>query len=115
MNIVRMNKLIRDRAMEPELKYGCTFTQYACEPEEYYRRLKEKLAEEVSEFLSDQKVEELGDVLEVIYALAAYKGYTAKQIEEVTDNKRNKVGGFEQRLVLKEVRHTTECPRYKKI
>lgn len=114
MNIVRMNKLMRDRAMEQEQKNGCTFAHYQCEPEEYFRRLKEKLAEEVTEFLEDQTVEELGDILEVLYALASYKGYTPKQLDEVAENKRNKFGAFEQRLVLKEVRHTNDCPRNKR-
>ena len=36
--------------------------------------LKQKLTEEVGEFLADDNAEEIADILEVLHAIARYKG-----------------------------------------
>ena len=40
-----------------------------------------KLDEELAEYHKDQNIEELADLLEVIYAAAVARGYTLDQLE----------------------------------
>ena len=62
-----------------------------------------KLDEELAEYHQDQNVEELADLLEVIYAAAVARGYTLEQLEEVRANKTEKRGGFQKKIFLVEV------------
>jgi predicted house-cleaning noncanonical NTP pyrophosphatase (MazG superfamily) len=48
----------------------------------------------------EQKREELADLYEVVRALAKSEGFDVSEIEKAADRKREKVGGFEQGLVL---------------
>lgn len=51
----------------------------------------------------DLNVEELADLLEVIYAAAKARGYTLEQLEAVRAEKASKRGTFEKKILLKEV------------
>ena len=48
-------------------------------------------------------LEELADLLEVIRAAAAARGYTAEELEQVRAEKAARRGGFERKLYLREV------------
>jgi len=48
-------------------------------------------------------MEELADLLEVIYAAAKARGYTLEELEKVRVEKAEKRGAFEKKLLLKEV------------
>jgi predicted house-cleaning noncanonical NTP pyrophosphatase (MazG superfamily) len=65
--------------------------------------LRSKLQEEVAEFCESGKVEELADILEVVYALAAAEQVSQFQLEEIRKRKRKERGGFEQRIFLTEI------------
>ncbi len=69
---------------------------------EYLARLKAKLAEEVAEFDKDENMEELADVLEVVDALIAVKGFDRGELQRVKEEKKDKKGGFADRIVLDE-------------
>ena len=62
-----------------------------------------KLDEELAEYHSDQTIEELADLLEVIYAAAMARGYTLEQLEVVRAEKAAKRGAFAKKILLKEV------------
>lgn len=62
-----------------------------------------KLDEELAEYHKDLNVEELADLLEVIYAAAKARGYTLEQLEAVRAEKASKRGTFEKKILLKEV------------
>ena len=62
-----------------------------------------KLDEELAEYHKDQNIEELADLLEVIHAAAIARGYTTEDLERVRAEKAAKRGGFEKRILLKEV------------
>ena len=62
-----------------------------------------KLDEELAEYHKEQNVEELADLLEVIYAAAKARGYTLEQLEAVRAEKARKRGAFEKEILLKEV------------
>ncbi len=56
----------------------------------------DKLVEEHAEFLEDGDVSELGDMIEVITALAEQKGVTQQELLAIVEEKRMKNGGFER-------------------
>ena len=63
--------------------------------------LDKKLSEELAEYHTAQNLEELADLLEVLYAAALSRGYTLEQLEQVRVEKRNARGGFEKKILLK--------------
>ena len=67
---------------------------------EYAYYLEQKLDEEVSEFHKDKNVEELADILEVVYALAENMGHTKEELLEVCQKKHDERGGFRDRIFL---------------
>ena len=56
--------------------------------------------EEVGEYHRDKTPEELADILEVVYALAATLGCSREELERIYQEKHHMRGGFEQRLFL---------------
>lgn len=101
------NKLVRDRIPEIIAASGKKFTTSVLTEEAYRAKLREKLQEEINEYLAanadNECLEELADVLEVVYALAAVHGATSRGLEELRLAKAEKRGGFEQKLYLHEV------------
>lgn len=73
------------------------------ENEEYKQSLIEKLQEEVTEFLKDNNIQELCDILEVVEALARLLGYSEHEIKRTKDEKAKKNGAFRNRVFLEKV------------
>lgn len=102
------NKLIRDKIPEilEALGEKC---EIAILPEAEYRdELDRKLTEEVLEYLRAKDVEELVDVLEVVYSIAKVHGVTEDQLNGVRLRKAEKNGRFNSRIMLKRVWKDTE-------
>lgn len=59
--------------------------------------------EELAEYHKDQNVEELADLLEVLYAAAEARGYTKDELEAVRERKAEKRGQFKEKLFLESV------------
>jgi predicted house-cleaning noncanonical NTP pyrophosphatase (MazG superfamily) len=68
--------------------------------EEYVTYLSKKLQEEADEFQEAHALEELADILEVVYGLVAVQGKTPEELEALRTDKRDKWGGFRKRLML---------------
>ncbi len=64
----------------------------------------EKLNEELTEYQESKSLEELADLLEVMRAVLKARGETIEQLEKVRAEKAVKRGGFEKKILLKEVR-----------
>jgi predicted house-cleaning noncanonical NTP pyrophosphatase (MazG superfamily) len=97
---VSQGKLVRDRIPEIIRAEGLEPVIYTADAEEYGARLREKLQEEVAEFIaSDNDPEELADILEVLYALAEHAGTSRQQLEELRAAKADKRGGFAKRII----------------
>ena len=97
------NKLVRDNIPAIIQAKGA-----ACETEilsdaDYLRLLDAKLDEELVEYHQDQNIEELADLMEVIYACAKARGYTVAELESVRAEKAAKRGGFDRKILLKTV------------
>ena len=97
------NKLVRDRIPEVISAVGKTCTTEILSEQDYLHMLDAKLDEELAEYHKDQNIEELADLLEVIRAVAVARGYTLEELERVRAEKAAKRGGFEKRILLKEV------------
>ena len=100
---MKYNKLVRDRIPEIIEASGKSCVTEILSEETYLRMVDAKLDEELAEYHSDQTIEELADLLEVIYAAAMARGYTLEQLEAVRAEKAAKRGAFEKKILLKEV------------
>lgn len=70
----------------------------------YGEELDKKLKEEVSEYLADYSVEEMADVMEVIYAILEYRGTSMEEVEKARIKKRNRKGAFKNKVFKKTLR-----------
>ena len=103
MNIIKHNKLVRDRIPEIIEASGKTCKTTVLNDEAYLRMIDEKLDEELAEYHKDQNIEELADLMEVIYAAAEAQGYTIEQLEQIRAEKAAERGGFRKKILLLEV------------
>lgn len=94
------HKLVRDKIPEIIEAGGGKAETRILSDEEYLHFLEAKLDEEVGEYHRDQNAEELADILEVVYALAAAKGCSRQQLAEIYQKKHEKRGGFEKKIFL---------------
>lgn len=102
-DVIKYNKLVRDRIPEIIEASGKSCVTEILSDEDYLKMLDAKLDEELAEYHKDQNVEELADLLEVIRACAVARGSSVEELELVRAEKAAKRGGFEKRLLLKEV------------
>lgn len=103
MKTLHYNKLVRDHIPEIIEASGKTCSTEILSDNEYLRMIDAKLDEELAEYHKDQNIEELADLIEVIYAAAKARGYTLEELERVRAEKAAKRGGFDKRILLKEV------------
>ena len=103
MKHIQYNKLVRDRIPEIIESSGKTCTVEILSGEDYLRMVDAKLDEELAEYHKDQNIEELADLLEVIYAATKARGYSIEQLETVRSEKEAKRGAFDKKILLKEV------------
>ena len=100
---MKYHKLVRDRIPEIIEKQGKTCVTEVLSQAEYLEMLDLKLNEELAEYQESKSLEELADLLEVMESVVNARGYTWQQLTEIRDEKRQKRGGFENRILLKEV------------
>ncbi len=102
------NKLVRDNIPEIIVSNGGTPFTKILDDSEYKIELEKKLNEEYMEVLgtttSDERIEELADMLELIDALAALEGRNLDDVIEVKKQKRLKRGGFTKKIFLEKVK-----------
>ena len=94
------NKLIRDKIPQLIESKGGKAEIRILSDEEYPVYLEAKLDEEVGEYHRDKTIEELADILEVVYALAASQGISVEELSEIYRHKHAARGGFGKKLLL---------------
>ena len=67
------------------------------------KELNKKVLEEANEFIEENSIEELGDLMEVINAIMKLKGYNMKDIERVMKAKEERKGAFNNKIFLEYV------------
>ena len=97
-------KLVRDLIPEIIESRGEVAVTRVLNDQEYQRELYKKLREECEEVISstttDEVVEELADVYEVMQAILTLEGKSISDVEEVAYQKKKKRGGFQKKIYL---------------
>lgn len=93
-------KLVRDGIPDLIRQKGQKAVTTVLSHGEYALRLEEKLDEEVAEFHESKELEELADILEVVYALSEATGHSVSALQEAYQRKHRERGGFADRLFL---------------
>lgn len=97
------NKLIRDKIPQIIESNGKKASIKVLNDAEYRTELDAKLTEELAEYQNadeSSKVEELADLVELIYAILDNKGVSIDEFEKIRLAKQEKRGGFKERLYL---------------
>ena len=102
MSVKVYNKQVRDKIPEIIEADGRKCKTELLSEEAYLKMVDAKLDEELAEYHKDQNIEELADLLEVIYAAAQARGYSVEELERVRVAKVEKRGAFQKRILLKE-------------
>jgi predicted house-cleaning noncanonical NTP pyrophosphatase (MazG superfamily) len=94
------NKLIRDKIPEIIAAKGEKAVIHMAGEEEFLEKAQEKLGEEVLEYRESTDPEELADLLEVVYAVAAAHGLSEEALNKIRQDKKEERGGFDKRIIL---------------
>ncbi len=93
-----MGKLVRDKIPQIIKDAGKTPIIEVLSDEDYLKELDKKLNEEVAEYQLDKSIEEMADILEVLYAICEARGHSVEQLMQVKEEKRQKRGGFADKI-----------------
>ena len=98
------NKLVRDNIPDIIASNGEESVTRILVDEEYKIELYKKLLEEANEVISsknsDETIEELADVLEILRSIAELNGKKLDDVLKTANQKKLKRGGFEKRIFL---------------
>ena len=97
------NKLVRDHIPEMIEREGRIPVIRILDNEEYLSEIDRKLCEECEEYQSDKSLEELADILEVVYAILKAKGWSVEEAEALRLQKSQQNGAFQKRIYLETV------------
>ena len=95
-----MFKLIRDKIPELAKKDGRILNYATAENDELFvALLRNKFAEEATEFLNSGDITELADVLTVIKAIVKAAGISEEDFDKVCKDKLEANGGFDKKYI----------------
>lgn len=94
------NKLVRDKIPEMIVNENRHPVTRVLDNDEYRVELNKKLQEEVKEYIEDNNVEELADIVEVVYGILDSMDISIEEFEIVRKAKVNKRGAFKDKIYL---------------
>lgn len=97
------NKLVRDNIPEIIRKSGEIPVVRKLDNTQYLEALHQKLQEEVTEYLRENCLAELCDILEVVEALVQANGHTLEEASALKETKAGINGSFREKLFLEKV------------
>ena len=101
------NKLVRDKIPEIIEASGKIPIYYELEYEDYKKALRDKLLEEVNEFLAaktkDEMIEELADIEDILFLIRSEEDIDFNYFMYIKNKKRNEKGHFYKRYFLESV------------
>lgn len=103
MTIKIYDKLVRDNIPEIIEKSGKACVAETLPEDQYIKMLDAKLNEELTEYQESKSLEELADLLEVMRAAVQARDWTWAELEQVRQEKAAERGGFEKKILLKEI------------
>ena len=95
-----MGKLVRDKIPQIITDASKKPITEILDQERYLEELDKKLEEEVAEYQADKSIEEMADVLEVLFAICEARGYSVDELTRFRGEKCEKRGGFKDRVYL---------------
>ena len=98
--MIKYNKAIRDKIPEIIAESGKKFNLKQLDDTSFLAELEKKLTEEVNEYSESKDVEELADLLEVIYRISELRGVNSDELEKIRRDKAEKRGKFASNLFL---------------
>lgn len=93
-------KAVRDKIPEIIRASGKQCVVKVVSDSAFLLALENKLNEEVKEYFESKDIEELIDMLEIIYRVAELKGFSKVELEALRLKKKSEKGGFEKDLLL---------------
>lgn len=93
-----MGKLVRDKIPEIIRNDGKKPVVQILADEEYLTELDKKLNEEVAEYQADKSLEEMADIVEVLFAICEARGHSVEELMQMRETKLEKRGGFKNRI-----------------
>ncbi len=94
------SKLVRDNIPDIIKSNGGKCKIEILNDDEYKEALNQKLIEEVNEYMQSKEIEELADIIEVIYAILKNKKVSLAQFEIIRNEKLMRNGGFNKKYLL---------------
>lgn len=99
----KYDKLVRDNIPSIIHEQGKTVQVRSLNTEEFKEYLKKKFYEEATEFFESESLEELADIVEVVYALAEVNGHSVFDLGKMRRRKLFQCGGYVNRICLEYV------------
>ncbi len=98
------NKLVRDKIPQNiNSIQGKKCNYKILDEQEYLQELDKKIIEEANEFIEVHSIEELADLMEVIFTIMKKRNISIEEVENARKAKNNKKGAFEERVYLIDV------------
>ncbi len=97
------NKIVRDKIPEIIDSAGKKFDIHIVNDKKAISYLDIKLDEEVKEFHEDNNLEELADIMEILFSLAKKMGYSEEDLLSKRLQKKESNGGFDANIILTKV------------
>jgi predicted house-cleaning noncanonical NTP pyrophosphatase (MazG superfamily) len=93
-----MGKLVRDKIPQIIREAGKIPIIRPLDNEEYLKELDTKLNEEVQEYQKDKSIEEMADIIEVLFAICEARGHSIDKLMQVRNDKKEKRGAFKEKI-----------------
>ena len=105
--MTELNKLVRDKVPSLVTKDGGSYSLKLLSPLEHQHEITKKLFEELNEYIvatsKEEAIEELVDIVELIYAAVKLHDVSLEEFEEIRLNKKKKKGDFEKGIYLNSI------------
>ncbi|MFF5994969.1 nucleoside triphosphate pyrophosphohydrolase [Lysinibacillus sp. KU-BSD001] len=105
--MVAFNKLVRDKVPSLVTKDGGSYSLKLLSPLEHQHEITKKMYEELDEYHAaqskDEAIEELVDMVELIYAAIKLHDVSPEDFEAIRLEKKKKKGGFEKGIYLNSI------------
>ena len=98
--MIKYNKAIRDKIPEIIAESGKKCNLKQLDDESFLAELEKKLTEEVNEYTERKDVQELADLLEVIYRISELRGVNSDELDKIRKEKAKERGKFDSNLFL---------------
>lgn len=98
------NKLVRDKILQIIEDDGRKAVyRYLNDNMEYLNELEKKLNEELKEYEDSKSLEEMADILEVLFSLCIARGYSVEELLKMREEKAMIRGSFKEKIFLERV------------